>query len=73
VRSALEAFWGARLGRLSAAAGLVRLVHSDLAPEVRPLHAEGWSRFLPRPAAVVAGRDPGKEPARTGPPPSLGR
>jgi len=37
---------------------LVRLVHRDLAPEVRPLHAEGWARFLPRLAAVVAGRDP---------------
>ena len=33
---------------------LVHLVHSDLAPEVRRLHAEGWSRFLPRLAAVVA-------------------
>jgi uncharacterized protein YndB with AHSA1/START domain len=37
---------------------LVRLVHRDLAPEVRPLHADGWSRFLPRLAAVVAGQDP---------------
>jgi uncharacterized protein YndB with AHSA1/START domain len=52
---------------------LVRLVHSDLAPEVRPLHAEGWSRFLPRLAAVVAGRDPGEDHARTGPPQSAGR
>jgi uncharacterized protein YndB with AHSA1/START domain len=42
----------------------VRLVHRDLAPEVRPLHAEGWSRFLPRLAAVVAGRDPEPAPAR---------
>jgi uncharacterized protein YndB with AHSA1/START domain len=50
---------------------LVRLVHSDLAPEVRPLHAEGWSRFLPRLAAVLAGRDPGADPARSGLPPSL--
>ena len=49
---------------------LVRLVHSDLAPEVRRLHAEGWSRFLPRLAAVVAGRDPGEDPARDGPPPT---
>ena len=32
---------------------LVRLVHSDLAPEVRRLHAEGWSRFLPRLAAAL--------------------
>jgi uncharacterized protein YndB with AHSA1/START domain len=46
----------------------VRLVHRDLAPEWRPLHAEGWSRFLPRLAAVVAGRDPGPDPARDGPP-----
>ena len=37
---------------------LVRLVHRDPAPEVRPLHAEGWARFLPRQAAVVVGRDP---------------
>ena len=37
---------------------LVRLVHRDLAPEVRPIHADGWSRFLPRLAAVVAGQDP---------------
>ena len=50
---------------------LVRLVHRDLAPEVRRLHAEGWSRFLPRLAAVVAGRDPGENPARSGQPPSL--
>jgi uncharacterized protein YndB with AHSA1/START domain len=52
---------------------LVRLVHSGLAPEVRPLHAEGWSRFLPRLAAVVAGRDPGQHPAQGGLPPSLQR
>lgn len=50
---------------------LVRLVHRDLAPEVRRLHAEGWSRFLPRLAAVVAGRDPGEDPARDGPPPTV--
>ena len=50
---------------------LVRLAHRDLAPEARRLHAEGWSRFLPRLAAVVAGRDPGENPARSAPPPSL--
>ena len=50
---------------------LVRLVHSDLAPEVRRLHAEGWSRFLPRLAVVVAGRDPGADPAASGLPASL--
>ncbi len=33
---------------------LVRLVHSDLAPEVRRLHAEGWSRFLPHLAAALS-------------------
>ena len=37
---------------------LVRLVHRDLAPEVRRLHADGWSRFLPRLAAVVTGQEP---------------
>lgn len=47
----------------------VRLVHRDLAPEARALHAEGWSRFLPRLAAVVAGRGPGPDPARDGAPP----
>jgi hypothetical protein len=31
----------------------------------------GWSRFLPCLAAVVAGRDPGEDPARGGRPPSL--
>lgn len=46
---------------------LVRLTHRDLAPEVRPLHAEGWSRFLPRLAAVVAGLDPGPDPGRDRP------
>jgi hypothetical protein len=50
---------------------LVRLVHRDLAPEVRRLHAEGWSRYLPRLAAVVAGRDPGEDPARDGSPPTV--
>jgi hypothetical protein len=41
---------------------LVRLVHRDLAPEVRPLHADGWSRFLPRLAEVVAGGGPAPSP-----------
>jgi uncharacterized protein YndB with AHSA1/START domain len=50
---------------------LVHLVHSDLAPELRRLHAEGWAQFLPRLAAVVAGRDPGADPAGSGLPPSL--
>jgi uncharacterized protein YndB with AHSA1/START domain len=50
---------------------LVRLVHSGLAPEARRLHAEGWSRFLPRLAAVVAGRGPGEDPTASEPPSSL--
>jgi uncharacterized protein YndB with AHSA1/START domain len=45
---------------------LVRLVHRDLAPEVRRLHADGWSRFLPRLAAVVTGQEP--VPYPTAPP-----
>jgi uncharacterized protein YndB with AHSA1/START domain len=44
----------------------VRLIHRDLAPEMRAMHAEGWDRFLPRLAAVVAGHDPGADPARDG-------
>jgi uncharacterized protein YndB with AHSA1/START domain len=44
----------------------VKLIHRDLAPEVRALHADGWARFLPRLAAVVAGLDPGPDPAREG-------
>ena len=46
----------------------VRLVHRDLAPEVRQLHAEGWASFLPRLAAAAAGRDPGPDPGRRRPP-----
>jgi uncharacterized protein YndB with AHSA1/START domain len=45
---------------------LVHLVHRDLQPEAQAMHAEGWSRFLPRLAAVVAGLDPGADPAREG-------
>ena len=44
----------------------VRLVHRDLAPEARGVHAEGWQRFLPRLAAVVIGQAPGPDPARDG-------
>jgi uncharacterized protein YndB with AHSA1/START domain len=46
----------------------VHLVHRDLAPEARAMHAEGWQRFLPRLAAAVIGQDPGPDPARDGPP-----
>ncbi len=44
----------------------VNLIHRDLAPEARALHADGWARFLPRLAAAVVGRDPGPDPAREG-------
>jgi uncharacterized protein YndB with AHSA1/START domain len=44
----------------------VRLVHRDLAPEARAMHAEGWAKFLPRLAAVVVGADAGRDPARDG-------
>jgi uncharacterized protein YndB with AHSA1/START domain/DNA-binding transcriptional ArsR family regulator len=48
----------------------VRLRHRDLVPEVRPLHADGWSRFLPRLVAVVAGRNLSPRPADRGLPPT---
>jgi uncharacterized protein YndB with AHSA1/START domain len=48
---------------------LVHLEHTDLLPEARQLHMQGWSRFLPRLAAAVAGRDPGPDPAQNGLPP----
>ena len=41
----------------------VRLTHSGLAAPMRPLHAEGWDRYLARLAAVLEGRDPGPDPA----------
>jgi uncharacterized protein YndB with AHSA1/START domain len=47
---------------------LLRLVHSGLAPESTGLHAEGWSRYLPRLRAAVAGLDTGPDPAASGPP-----
>jgi uncharacterized protein YndB with AHSA1/START domain len=41
----------------------VRLTHHGLAPEMRPWHAEGWERFLPRLAAAAEGREPLPGPA----------
>jgi uncharacterized protein YndB with AHSA1/START domain len=41
---------------------LVRLVHRDLPVEARESHDDGWSKFLPRLAAVLEGRDPGPDP-----------
>ncbi len=41
----------------------LRLVHSRLPGDLRPVHDEGWSNFLPRLQAVVAGEEPGAYPA----------
>jgi uncharacterized protein YndB with AHSA1/START domain len=41
---------------------MVRLVHSGLDEVTRPLHADGWRRFLARLQAVAEGRDPGPQP-----------
>jgi uncharacterized protein YndB with AHSA1/START domain len=40
----------------------VLLVHHQLPGEVRPLHDEGWSAFLARLRAVLAGADRGLYP-----------
>jgi uncharacterized protein YndB with AHSA1/START domain len=41
----------------------LRLVHDGLAPDLRLLHDDGWSRFLDRLVAVVAGQAPAAYPA----------
>jgi uncharacterized protein YndB with AHSA1/START domain len=41
---------------------MVRLVHSGLDEVTRPLHADGWRRFLARLQAVAEGREPGSQP-----------
>jgi uncharacterized protein YndB with AHSA1/START domain len=41
----------------------VRLTHRGLDAAMRPLHEEGWERYLARLAAVLEGRDPGPDPA----------
>ena len=50
----------------------LRLVHRDLAPEVRDLHADGWRQFLPRLTAALEARaipaDPAEASARAGRP-----
>jgi uncharacterized protein YndB with AHSA1/START domain len=43
----------------------VRLTHRGLDAAIRPLHAEGWERYLARLAAAAEGRDPGPDPAIT--------
>jgi len=49
---------------LTASAGgtRLRLIHDRLPGEIRLLHDEGWSAFLGRLTAVLAGRDPGQYP-----------
>ena len=44
----------------------VRLTHRGLEAAMRPMHAEGWQRYLARLAAVLEGRDPGPDPAEEG-------
>jgi uncharacterized protein YndB with AHSA1/START domain len=41
----------------------VRLVHRGLSADMRPWHADGWRRFLPRLAAAAEGREPPADPA----------
>ena len=47
----------------SAGGTLLRLIHDRLPGEIRLLHDEGWSAFLDRLAAVLAGTTPQKYPA----------
>jgi uncharacterized protein YndB with AHSA1/START domain len=41
----------------------LRLVHSQLPPDLRLLHDDGWQRFLGRLGNVLGGRDPGPYPS----------
>jgi uncharacterized protein YndB with AHSA1/START domain len=41
----------------------LRLVHSGLGADARPLHDDGWIRFLDRLTAVLEGRDPPDYPS----------
>jgi uncharacterized protein YndB with AHSA1/START domain len=43
----------------------LRLTHRGLSREMRPWHADGWTRYLDRLAAAAEGRDPGPDPAAT--------
>ena len=46
----------------SAGGTLLRLIHDRLPGEIRLLHDEGWSAFLDRLAAMLAGTTPQKYP-----------
>jgi uncharacterized protein YndB with AHSA1/START domain len=41
----------------------MRLVHSGLDAAMRPLHADGWRRYLDRLAAAGAGEEPPPDPS----------
>jgi uncharacterized protein YndB with AHSA1/START domain len=41
----------------------IRLVHRGLDAAMRPMHEEGWLRYLARLAAVAEGREPAPDPA----------
>ena len=52
----------------AAAAGdctTLRLVHRALGPNARPLHDDGWTRFLARLTAVASGAPPDPYPTET--------
>lgn len=61
--------------RLFEADGGTRLVleHGGVEEPYRLLHDEGWSRYLPRLQAVMAGEDPGRSPAEESPAAALDR
>jgi uncharacterized protein YndB with AHSA1/START domain len=46
----------------------LRLTHRGLDAALRPLHDEGWGKYLARIAAVAEGRSPGPDPAEEGRP-----
>jgi uncharacterized protein YndB with AHSA1/START domain len=41
----------------------VRLTHRGLGAALRPMHVDGWGRYLARLAAAAEDRDPGPDPA----------
>lgn len=43
----------------------LRLVHRGLGPNARPLHDDGWTRFLDRLTAVTRDADPAPYPTET--------
>lgn len=47
---------------------ILRLRHTGLTDPLREFHAWGWDRYLPRLAERAAGRDPGEDPMKQGPP-----